>query len=320
MSESAASNHDANSAFDVHRPLIRQRADPWIIRHHDGYYYFTASSPEYDRIELRRSWTLAGLEEAQALTVWRKHAEGPMSWHIWAPELHWIDGEWHIYFAAGEADKPWHIRSWILSNPSRDPFCGTWSEDGMLDTGWDSFTLDGTSFSCQGRRWFCWAQKSPGGDENTSLWLAPMQSARKLELPAIRISTPDREWECRGFKVNEGPAALIHNEKIFLTYSASATDHRYCMGMLEAREDADLMDPATWHKHPEPVLESDSFRNIWGPGHNSFTTTEDGKHDVLVYHARTVQEVSTPLFDPGRHTWLRIIRWVDGRPCFRPGP
>ena len=36
-------------------PLIEQRADPWIYKHTDGAYYFTASVPEYDRIELRRA-------------------------------------------------------------------------------------------------------------------------------------------------------------------------------------------------------------------------------------------------------------------------
>jgi GH43 family beta-xylosidase len=29
----------------VIQPLIEQRADPHISRHHDGYYYFTASVP-----------------------------------------------------------------------------------------------------------------------------------------------------------------------------------------------------------------------------------------------------------------------------------
>ena len=48
--------------------------DNWILE--DGYYYYTASVPEYDRIELRRAWSLKGLAEAQPLTVWRKHASG----------------------------------------------------------------------------------------------------------------------------------------------------------------------------------------------------------------------------------------------------
>ena len=41
------------------KPLIEQRADPHVLRHADGYYYFTGSVPSYDGIELRRSRTLA---------------------------------------------------------------------------------------------------------------------------------------------------------------------------------------------------------------------------------------------------------------------
>ena len=42
---------------EIVKPIILQRADPWIYKHTDGYYYFTASVPEYDRIEIRRSKT-----------------------------------------------------------------------------------------------------------------------------------------------------------------------------------------------------------------------------------------------------------------------
>jgi len=54
---------------DILQPLIEQRADPFIIRHTDGYYYFTASVPQYDRIELRRAKTIAGLVDAEKVDV-----------------------------------------------------------------------------------------------------------------------------------------------------------------------------------------------------------------------------------------------------------
>src|SRR5690625_5846712 len=38
----------------VTNPVTPQRADPWVYKHTDGYYYFTGSVPAYDRIELRR--------------------------------------------------------------------------------------------------------------------------------------------------------------------------------------------------------------------------------------------------------------------------
>ena len=47
----------------IMNPVIEQRADPHIYLHTDGYYYFTASVPEYDRIELRRARELNELKK-----------------------------------------------------------------------------------------------------------------------------------------------------------------------------------------------------------------------------------------------------------------
>ncbi len=80
-------------------PFIEQRADPFILRHL-SHYYFIASVPEYDRLEIRRAVTLEGLRDAEPVVVWRAPQSGPMSQLIWAPELHEIDGKWYIYFAA----------------------------------------------------------------------------------------------------------------------------------------------------------------------------------------------------------------------------
>ena len=89
------------------KPWILQRADPYVYRHTDGTYYFTASVPAYDGIVLRRSGTLAGLADAQETEVWHKHESGIMSCHIWAPELHYINGAWYIYYAGGDKDDIW---------------------------------------------------------------------------------------------------------------------------------------------------------------------------------------------------------------------
>ena len=35
-------------------PWIEQRADPYVYRHTDGSYYFTASVPAYDKIIFRK--------------------------------------------------------------------------------------------------------------------------------------------------------------------------------------------------------------------------------------------------------------------------
>ena len=116
-----------------HNPLVLQRADPQVSLQPDGWYYFTATVPEYDRIEIRRARSLDDLGAATVTTkvVWRKHATGEMGAHIWAPEMHRIDGKWYIYFTAGRADKIWDIRLYVLENASPDPFQGEWIDIGI---------------------------------------------------------------------------------------------------------------------------------------------------------------------------------------------
>lgn len=108
----------------LNHPFIAQRADPYIMHHTDGSFYFTASVPEYDRNVLRRASTFAALGSAKETTIWHKHDQGIMSIHIWAPELHYLDGAWYIYFAAGDVSDKWEIRTYALYCPDKDPLTG----------------------------------------------------------------------------------------------------------------------------------------------------------------------------------------------------
>lgn len=301
-------------------PLVRQRADAQIFRHTDGTYYMTASVPEYDRIVLRRAPTIAALATAQESVLWRRPAGGPMSGFIWAPELHQIDGRWIMYFAAGPSgggQDVFRIRTYALVSDSADPMKGRWEVLGQLQTPWDTFNLDATTFVHRNVRYLAWAQREPGIETNSNLYLAPLATPLTLAAQPVRLTVPTLPWEVQGFKVAEGPAPLIRNGRIFMTYSGSATDARYAMGMLTAREDANLMDPASWSKSPVPVFQSSPENGIFGPGHNSFTVDERGR-DMLVYHARDYREIKgDPLLDPNRHTRVQPIRYrADGTPDF----
>lgn len=301
-------------------PLVRQRADAQVFRHTDGWYYLTGSVPEYDRIVLRRSRTIAGLADAREQVLWRHLASGPLSGFIWAPELHLIDGRWIMYFAAGPSGggaDVFRIRTHALVCDGRDPMTGRWSVLGQLQTPWDSFNLDSTSFVHRGVRYLAWAQREPGIDTNSNLYLAPLATPLTLAAKLARLTVPTLPWEVQGFKVAEAPAILARNGRLFMTYSASATDARYCMGMLTARADADIMNPASWTKSPEPVFRSSPENKVWGPGHNSFTVDERGR-DLLVYHGRDYEAITgDPLFDPNRHTRVQPFGFgPDGAPVF----
>ena len=297
-------------------PLVRQRADAQIFLH-DGQYYMTASVPEYDRLIIRRAPTLAGLATAEEAVVWRRPASGRMAGYIWAPELHFLDGRWHIYFAAGDGDEKFRIRTYVLRSAGADAFDSRWELLGKLETPWDTFTLDSTVFEHRGVRYISWAQHEPGIGNNTNLYLAPLATPTAVARAPVRLSIPTLEWEIQGFKVNEAPALLARNGRLFLTYSASATDARYCLGLLTAADDADIMNTAAWTKSQTPVFVSSPATGVYGPGHNSFTVDEQG-HDLLVYHGRDYQQITgDPLFDPNRHTRIqRLYFRPDGTPDF----
>ena len=94
---------------------------------------------------------------------------------------------------------------------------------------------------------------------------------------------PTLPWEIQGFKVNEGPAVLIRNGRVFMTFSASATDARYCPRAADRGRRRRSAAPASWVKSPEPVFVTSEVTSVYGPGHNSFTVDERGR-DMLVYH------------------------------------
>jgi GH43 family beta-xylosidase len=310
----------ASRGDGIVNPLVRQRADAQVSRTEDGWYYMTGSVPEYDRLVLRRARTIAGLSTAPERVLWRHLAKGPLSGFLWAPELHRIDGRWIMYFAAGPSgggEDVFRIRTHAIRCDGDDPMTGTWSLLGQFRMAWDSFNLDSTSFVHRGTRYFAWAQRERGIDTNSNLYLAPMDGPLGLAARPARLSVPTLPWEVRGFKVNEAPAVLARHGRLFMTYSASATDARYCMGMLSVADDADIMDPAAWTKSPNPVFQSSPRNKVWGPGHNSFTVDEHGR-DMLVYHGRDYEKITgDPLFDPNRHTRVQPFTYAaDGTPRF----
>jgi len=312
------SNQSYSQSTEFNNPIAEQRADPWVYKTDAGDYFLIATVPEYDRIVLRKANSINGLKEAKEKEIWHKHEKGVMGSHIWAPELHRIDGKWYIYFAAGEAENIWNIRMWVLSNSSADPMQGKWKEEGQIKTQKESFSLDATTFEHKGKRYLIWAQNVRGGDSGTALVLSEMKNPTTLTGPEVILTEPEFSWERVKYNVNEGPAVIKKDGRIFVSYSASATNHNYCMGLLWANEDADLLNAASWNKSPGPVFYTSEELKRYGPGHNSFTTSEDGKSTIMIYHARDYKEIQGhELSDKNRATRARKVNWTkSGFPDF----
>ena len=319
-------------------PFIKERADPYVVRGEDGWYYFTASYPAYgsvdkgyDRIILRRSRTVEGLADAEEKTIWKAHSGGIMSKHIWAPEMHNIGGKWYMYFAAGSSENIWAIRPYVLVCDG-DPYTGNWTELGQMQASegdnesFAGFSLDMTYFENNGSHYVVWAEIK--GD--SSLFIAEIDPAapNRLVSKPILLTKPEYNWEMVNNRVNEGAAVLVTDKKVYVFFSASGTGSEYCVGRLEADRGDDLMSASSWKKLNVPVLETADLEGVSGPGHNSFVVDENGCL-LIVYHARPASHSSgecgtyskDPLYDPCRHTRIKQVLFApDGTPVIDVDP
>jgi GH43 family beta-xylosidase len=302
-------------------PLLPAGADPWSI-FHEGYYYYTHTTGR--NITLWKTKSLSQLKTAPSKVVWTPPATGPNSRDIWAPELHFLNGKWDLYYAADAGTNQTH-RLWVLENASPDPMQGTWTDKGQLKDPTDKWAIDGSVFENNGQHYLVWSGWE--GDQNgrQCIYLARLKNPWTVDGPRLKVSTPVFPWERNGdlhnpqdpphVDVNEGPQVLRRGDKLVLIYSASGcwTDF-YALGMLTASASSDLLRPGSWTKSTVPVFQQDPAAKVFAPGHNSFFKSPDGTEDWILYHANDEPGQGCGRFRSPRaqpFTWQ-----ADGTPVF----
>lgn len=311
--------------------FIKDRADPFVTKGSDGWYYFTASYPMYgendpegyDRIILRRSKTIEGLATAEEKVIWHEKKSSTAFRFIWAPEIHEIYGKWYVLFAAsGSHNNVWDIDCHIIMCNGNDPYNDSWTDKGKFESceedsfSFRGFSLDMTHFECNGIHYLAWAQN--GGNSNLYLSTINPEKPWQTTSPAMLLTKPEYDWERVRIPVNEGPAAMIHNGKIYLAFSASATGPEYCIGLMYADVNSDLMNIESWTKLEKPLLTSEDLIDEYGPGHNSFVKDENGDW-IFVYHSRDKicfngecgYSDGDSLYDPCRSARIRKVKWDE---------
>jgi GH43 family beta-xylosidase len=284
------------SSARLYNPLLPGGPDPWVI-YRDGYYYYMNTMSI--NLTIWKTRSLANLRSAEKKAVWLPPPSGPSSHELWAPELHFLQGKWYIYFAADEGTNDTH-RVFVLENSAADPLTGTWVMKGKLaDPSADHWAIDPTVFEDHGNMYALWSGWDGDVNGTQSIFIARLSNPWTIEGHRAKLSTPQYPWEKVGdltkpnevsslphVDVNEGPEILQHGDKIFLIYSASGcwTDY-YELGMLTASSGSDLLDPASWTKSNKPVFWQNPDVSVYAPGHNSFFQSPDGKEDWILYHA-----------------------------------
>ncbi len=295
-------------------PIVTSRdaADPWMV-YQDGYYYFTFTAG--DRIEIWKSATITDIDRGSKVTVWQHHASGAECCNIWAPELHFLNGRWYIYFAADDGNDINH-RLYVLESTSADPQ-GMYVEKGKISPPTDRWAIDGTVLQKNDGSsylvWSGWAGAAPGPQ---NIYIAPMSNPWTISGERVLISAPVNAWERVGWSVNEGPEVLQRDGKVFIVYSASGgSTPDYCLGML-TNSSGNMLDANAWTKSSGCVFAKTDM--VFGPGHNSFVKSPDQSEDWIIYHARNTSFQTWN----GRTTRAQRFTWnVDGTPNFSaPAP
>jgi GH43 family beta-xylosidase len=296
-------------------PVVRSTdaPDPWIIQK-DGWYYFTATLDSEGGLWVWRSRTLIGLDHGDKVKVWTAPKSGPQSHGIWAPELHFLQGRWYLYYTATDGPDA-HHRMYVLEAQTDDPL-GPYIDRGRVDPDLDHYAIDGSVLTMPDGRLY-WMYTTG------KLFIAPMLSPTRVDgSRRVEFCGATEPWERTWV---EAPEALVHKGRVFVVYSAghSGTPH-YSLGMLTLNGN-DPLDPKAWTKSPDPVFSPYFGRDgaVYCVGHNGFAKSPDGKEDWLVYHAKDwrTDEPKDRGF-AGRTTRIQPFTWRnDGTPNFgRPTP
>ena len=280
--------NEVNMTETFRNPITESGADPFVVRFEDGYYYVYSAD---GGVFVSRADNIHHLRQ-DGKCIFRPEEGKPYSRELWAPEIHFIDGDWYCYVAADDGVNANHHMYVLKSTDGRPD--GVYAMVGMLDDGSGCWAIDGTVMPCGGKLYFVWSGWESRENTHQNLYIAPMKSPTELAGTRVLLSRPEYDWEKRGSgptksgkclpTVNEGPQILEKDGTVHVIYSAAGSWCRhYCLGMLTLRG-GDPLNPADWVKCKEPVfVESEGTH---GPGHCSFVKAKDGKTDFIIYHAR----------------------------------
>ena len=125
-------------------------------------------------------------------------------------------------------------------------------------------TLDMTCFCVEDRYYVMWSDRildrehyevnSFGTNGDATLCIAEIdpQKPWKLISDPVCICRPKYGWDRIENEINEGPYLLEHGEDLFVTFSGSSVGVLYCVGLLRAKRESDLLDPCSWKELPYP--------------------------------------------------------------------
>ncbi len=332
-----------NNTFKSH--FINLGGDPWVT-YHDGWYYYmvtgngfyVSKSRELERVNSNpvSVFKMADLVDNVNFKIVKE---------LWAPELHFIDGFWYIYFTAYDGEEKSNEtssgvtghaknhRMFVLKSKTDDAqgeyeFMGQINEledDYIGDSKYDAaddktshYAIDQTVFEWNERLYAVWSGWPSYESIGQRLYIAEMSDPCTISSNRVEISRPEFAYETYSMipAINEAPQALISPDGKTLNIAFSVNrfdDSTYSLGLLTLKENGDPLNAEDWIKTDQPVFETSINNSTYSVGHCSFVPSPDKSEYYVVYHARRGNDTDQ---NPREIRTQQFFWYDDGTPCF----
>lgn len=293
-----------------------QAADP-SITWFDGNYYLIYNKEGFaDSIIVRRAPSLGALDRAADVELWHG-SRGPREVAARVGLGAWLlpwGGRWYLYGWGDDGTSVTTSRPFVLESAGGDPM-GPYTHRTTFTSPAPQIGGDGHGYAASpiqvGNRLYL-TQTSNG-----RIFLAELTNPWTLGSAWQPLAQPAGSgWECaNGRCIDEGGSAIVHNGQVYLLFSAGGYESPdYCVGMLTAPADADLLDQRSWRKSDGCVVARNDAEGAYGPASMIWFHSPDGRETWVSYHIKT----STVLTGADRVLQAQKVGWIGNRPRFSP--
>ena len=265
---------------------ITDIGDPFVMKYKDKYYLYATSAPQIGF----KVWESTNLVDWQLKGMALDSSMQGNRWGMgdfWAPEVIHYQDKFYMIYSARDIDN--HLKIALASSKSPlGPFINVKAP--LFDR--DMSFIDGDIFVDDNGTPYLYYVKDCSeniinGSHVSQIFVQEMsKDLLTLKGQPTLVTTPDQSWEDLGsqWQWNEGPFVFKRNDLYYMTYSSNFyASYNYSVGYATAKSP---LGPWTKYKN-NPILAKDLPHRISGPGHNSITTSPDGKEMFIVYHTHT---------------------------------